>query len=58
MGRIGFPELLLILIVILLIFGARRLPEIGQALGKAIREFKKAMAGGCSCKDGQDKSKP
>jgi sec-independent protein translocase protein TatA len=58
MGRIGFPELLLILIVILLIFGARRLPEIGQALGKAIREFKKAMEGGCSCKDDQDKSKP
>jgi len=45
MGRIGFPEILLLLIVVLLLFGAKRLPEIGQALGKAIHEFKKAFKG-------------
>jgi len=46
MGRIGFTEILLILVVILLFFGVKRLPEIGSSLGKAIREFQKAMKGG------------
>jgi sec-independent protein translocase protein TatA len=46
MGQIGFPELLVLLIVVLLLFGAKRLPEIGQSLGKAIYEFKKAFKGG------------
>ncbi len=41
-GSIGVPEILLILLVILVLFGARRLPEIGKGLGKGIREFKKA----------------
>ena len=45
MGRIGFSEVLLIAVVILLLFGANRLPEIGSALGKAIREFQKALKG-------------
>jgi len=45
MGNIGFGELLVILLVFLLIFGAKRLPEIGKALGDGIREFKKAMQG-------------
>lgn len=45
MGNIGFPELLVVLAVILLLFGAKRLPEIGKALGDGIREFKKAMQG-------------
>ncbi len=43
MYGIGFPELLLILIVALLVFGAARLPEIGRAMGKAMREFKKGV---------------
>ena len=42
MGRIGLPELLVIFAVILLLFGTKRLPEIGSAIGKAIKEFKKA----------------
>lgn len=42
MGRIGLPELIVIGIVIIILFGAKRLPEIGSALGKAIKEFKKA----------------
>jgi sec-independent protein translocase protein TatA len=45
MGRIGFGELLLIAAVILLLFGARRLPEIGAAIGKAMREFNAAFKG-------------
>ena len=51
MGRIGFSEILLILVVVLVLFGARRLPEIGQALGKSIREFQRAMKGETGDKD-------
>ena len=40
MGRIGIPELLIILAIIILIFGANRLPEIGRGIGKGIRNFK------------------
>jgi len=43
MFGLGFQEILLILIVALLIFGAARLPEIGRALGKALNEFKKGF---------------
>ena len=42
MGQIGMPELIVILLVVVILFGAKKLPEIGSALGKAIREFKKA----------------
>lgn len=42
MGRIGFPELVLILAIIVLVFGANRLPELGRGLGKAIKGFKDA----------------
>ncbi len=41
LGSIGVPEILLILLVVLILFGAKRLPEIGKGLGKGIREFKK-----------------
>jgi sec-independent protein translocase protein TatA len=40
MGRLGIPELLIILAIIILIFGANRLPEIGRGIGKGIRNFK------------------
>ena len=43
MSRIGMGELIVIFLVILLLFGAKRLPEIGSALGKAMKEFKKAI---------------
>jgi sec-independent protein translocase protein TatA len=42
MFGIGIPELLIILVIVLIIFGAGKLPEIGNALGKGIRNFKKA----------------
>jgi TatA/E family protein of Tat protein translocase len=41
-GSLGFQEILLILVLALLIFGPRKLPEIGRTLGKSLAEFKKA----------------
>ncbi len=40
MGRIGIPELVIILFIIILIFGANRLPEIGRGIGRGIKNFK------------------
>lgn len=45
LSNIGVPGLILILIVALVIFGPNKLPEIGRAFGKSIREFKKATEG-------------
>jgi TatA/E family protein of Tat protein translocase len=42
---ISIPELLILLVVLLLVFGARRLPEMGRSLGKGMREFKDAVTG-------------
>ena len=44
MFGIGMQELLIILVIILIIFGAGKLPEIGSALGKGIKNFKKTMS--------------
>jgi len=41
----GMPELIVVLVIVLVVFGANRLPEIGGALGKSIRNFKKASSG-------------
>lgn len=43
MGRIGLPELLIILAIIIVIFGANRLPGLGKGIGSAIRNFKEGM---------------
>ena len=43
--NLGFGELLIVLAIVLLIVGARKLPELGRSLGEAIREFKKAISG-------------
>lgn len=44
MENIGFSELMVIMVVVLLLFGAKRLPEIGSSLGKGIREFKRSFS--------------
>ncbi len=41
-GRLGMPEIIVITLVVIFLFGAKRLPDIGSALGKAIKEFRKA----------------
>jgi|WetSurSiteA1Bulk_404760.scaffolds.fasta_scaffold325175_1 sec-independent protein translocase protein TatA len=40
-GNIGFPELLFILVIALLVFGPKKLPEVGKSIGKAVREFRR-----------------
>jgi sec-independent protein translocase protein TatA len=44
-GFIGVPELVVLAIVLLLIFGPKRLPEIGKSMGKGMREFKDSVSG-------------
>ena len=44
MGAIGMQEMILIFLVVLLLFGSKRLPELARGLGKGIREFKKATS--------------
>ena len=43
MGRIGIPEILLVVVVVLLLFGAKNLPKIGKSIGEALKEFKKSI---------------
>jgi len=52
MGNIGIGELIIVLFIILLIFGAKKLPEIGRSMGKAIKEFKKGHS------EDENKEKP
>ena len=42
MGRIGLPEMLIILAIVIVVFGANRLPELGKGIGRAIRNFRDA----------------
>jgi TatA/E family protein of Tat protein translocase len=42
MGPLGFPELIIIFVVALIVFGPRKLPELGRSLGKSLSEFKRA----------------
>ena len=44
-GNIGLPEILIVLVIALVIFGPKRLPELGRSLGNGIREFKSSITG-------------
>lgn len=44
MGNIGFPELIIIFVVALLVFGPKRLPELGRSLGRGLSEFRRASS--------------
>ena len=45
MFGLGMPELIVVLVIVLVIFGATRLPQLGEGLGKAIKGFKKGISG-------------
>jgi sec-independent protein translocase protein TatA len=45
MGSIGFPELILIFIIVLLIFGGKKIPELAKGLGEGIRSFRESLHG-------------
>ena len=45
MGRLGMPEILVILVVVLLLFGGKKIPELMRGLGSGVNEFKKASKG-------------
>jgi sec-independent protein translocase protein TatA len=44
-GNIGLPEILIVLVIALIIFGPKRLPELGRSLGRGIREFRASISG-------------
>ncbi len=55
-GGFGIPELLIVLVIVLVFFGAGKLPEIGSALGKGIRGFRESMDHGNSDEKKKEKS--
>ena len=52
MPNLGVPELLLILLIVIIIFGANKLPQLGRGIGEGFRNFKESM------KTGEEKDKP
>jgi sec-independent protein translocase protein TatA len=44
-GNIGLPEILVVLVIALIVFGPKRLPELGKSLGRGIREFRSSISG-------------
>ncbi|MEO6324460.1 MAG: twin-arginine translocase TatA/TatE family subunit [Thermoanaerobaculia bacterium] len=57
MGNLGVPELLLILAIVIIVFGAGKLPQLGRGVGEGIRNFKDAMKDG-RADASKDDSKP
>ena len=54
MPNIGPMELIVVLVIVLLVFGPKRLPGLGKQLGSGMREFKDSISGGSSSKDDED----
>ncbi|MEP6508575.1 MAG: twin-arginine translocase TatA/TatE family subunit [Gemmatimonadales bacterium] len=57
LGNLGFPEILIIMVIVLLLFGAKRIPEIAGSMGKGIKEFKKNINEATNGIQGDDSSK-
>jgi sec-independent protein translocase protein TatA len=57
MFGLGMPELIIILIIVLVIFGATRLPQLGEGLGKAIKGFKKGISNDTQDETGKKENK-
>lgn len=55
-GSLGMPELLVILVIVILIFGVNKIPQLGKGLGEGIRNFKSAMKAGPEETDKTDKT--
>jgi sec-independent protein translocase protein TatA len=58
MGPIGIPELIIVLVILLVIFGPKRLPGLGKSLGSGMREFKDSIAGNSKDDDDDDDERP
>ena len=58
MPNIGLPEILILLIVLLLVFGPKRLPGLGRSLGQSMREFKDSVSGKDKKSDDEEKNEP
>ena len=58
MGRIGLPELVIILVIVVVIFGANRLPQLGRGIGSAIKNFKDEMKDKSASASSEVKDKP
>ena len=56
MGRLGLPELIVIFVILVLLFGAAKIPQLGKGLGEGIRNFKKGLRGGGDDHDAADSS--
>lgn len=55
--NLGAPELIILLVVVLLLFGTTRLPKLARSIGQASREFKEGVAEGAKDRDDEDKPK-
>jgi sec-independent protein translocase protein TatA len=56
--NIGGPELIIILVIVLLLFGAKRIPELAKGLGSGVREFRKSSSGDYDKEEEENREKP